>query len=172
MTGNLIRSLDPRSLLPPVAVLAGIVLLGAAPMAAQGLFATVAFGVLAAVVCRRLQLLLLRRGLGPTAAVAVTDTVFVLVIGSLAVAFVFDYVLQPRMMSTNLDLSPVVVIVSILFRTFVIGAMGAVLAAPLTIALRAVLLPYPGARWFVALLGPVPGETEKQATSGTEAVPG
>lgn len=335
-------SLDPRSLLPPVAVLAGIVLLGAALMAAQGLFATVAFGALAAVICRQLQLLLLRRGTGSKAAVAVTVTAFVVVIGSLAAAFIaslialaaeisgesealaqqlrdlaasfglatglppdsvpqvdvsmllaaarsllgmigpavtgllmaflivtyllldadglrarmlrvtspgiiarydtlavelvvyirvravlgaaaaiadvvlllvlgvpyavlwgvvsflfsfvpnigfvlalipptvlayldggigpalavvvgytainlaFDYVLQPRMMSTNLDISPVVVIVSILFWTFVIGAMGALLAVPLTIALRAVLLPYPGARWFVALLGPVP----------------
>lgn len=335
-------SLDPRSLLPPVAVLAGIVLLGAALMAAQGLFATVAFGALAAVICRRLQLVLLRRGMGSKAAIAVTVTAFVVVIGSLAAAFIaslialaaeisgesealsqqlrdlaasfglatglppdsvpqvdvsmllaaarsllgmigpavtgllmaflivtyllldadglrarmlrvtspgiiarydslavelvvyirvravlgaaaaiadvvlllvlgvpyailwgvvsflfsfvpnigfvlalipptvlayldggigpalavvvgytainlaFDYVLQPRMMSTNLDISPVVVIVSILFWTFVIGAMGALLAVPLTIALRAVLLPYPGARWFVALLGPVP----------------
>ena len=354
-------SLDPRSLLPPVAVLAGIVLLGAALMAAQGLFATVAFGALAAVICRRLQLLLLRRGMGSKAAVAVTVTAFVVVIGSLAAAFIaslialaaeisgesealaqqlrdlaasfglatglppdsvpqvdvsmllagarsllgmigpavtgllmaflivtyllldadrlrarmlrvtspgiiarydalavelvvyirvravlgaaaaiadvvlllvlgvpyavlwgvvsflfsfvpnigfvlalipptvlafldggigpalavvvgytainlaFDYVLQPRMMSTNLDISPVVVIVSILFWTFVIGAMGALLAVPLTIALRAVLLPYPGARWFVALLGPVPveaGEPVEPAAGAAEPAAG
>ena len=353
------RSLDPRSLLPSVAVLAGIVLLGAAIMAAQGLFATVAFGALAAVICRRLQLLLLRRGMGSKAAVAVTVTAFVVVIGSLAAAFIaslialaaeisgesetlaqqlkdlaasfglatglppdsvpqvdvsmllagarsllgmigpavtgllmaflivtyllldadglrarmwrvtspgiiarydslavelvvyikvraalgaaaaiadvvlllalgvpyailwgvvsflfsfvpnigfvlalipptvlafldggigaalavvvgytainlaFDYVLQPRMMSTNLDISPVVVIVSILFWTFVIGAMGALLAVPLTIALRAVLLPYPGARWFVALLGPVPvdaGEPVEPSTGSAAPV--
>ena len=38
---------------------------------------------------------------------------------------------------------------------------GALLAVPLTIALRAILVPFPGARWFVALLGPVPpGRTE------------
>ncbi|MCJ7710139.1 MAG: AI-2E family transporter, partial [Chloroflexi bacterium] len=355
MVDNPIRSLDPRSLLPSVAVLAGIVLLGAALMAAQGLFATVAFGALAAIICRRLQLLLLRRGLGSMSALAVTVTAFVLVIGSLAAAFVasiialavelsgesealaeqlralaesfglatglppdsvpqidvsvllaavrsmlamiapavtgllmaflivtyllldannlrarmlrvaspgiiarydalavelvvyikvravlgaaaavadvvlllvlgvpyavlwgvvsflfsfvpnigfvlalipptvlaflnggivpalavvvgytvinlaFDYVLQPRMMSTNLEISPVVVIVSIMFWTFLIGAMGALLAVPLTIALRAVLLPYPGARWFVALLGPVPGETEGAAGPAMDA---
>jgi AI-2 transport protein TqsA len=358
---NPAKSLDPRSLLPSVAVLAGIVLLGAALMAAQGLFATVAFGALAAVICRRLQLDLLRRGVGSKAAVAVTVTAFVVVIGSLAAAFIaslialaaeisgesealaqqlkdlagsfglatglppdsvpqvdvstllaaarsllamigpavtgllmavlivtyllidadglrarmlrvtspgiiarydtlavelvvyikvravlggaaaiadvvlllvlgvpyaflwgvvsflfsfvpnigfvlalipptvlafldggigpalavvvgytainlaFDYVLQPRMMSTNLDISPVVVIVSILFWTFVIGAMGALLAVPLTIALRAVLLPYPGARWFVALLGPVPVEAAdvaEPAADAAEATPG
>jgi predicted PurR-regulated permease PerM len=351
---NPVKSLDPRSLLPSVAVLAGSVLLGAALMAAQGLFATVAFGALAAVICRRLQLLLLRRGMGSKGAVAVTVTAFVVVIGSLAAALIaslialaaeisgesetlaqqlkdlagsfglatglppdsvpqvdvstllagarsllamigpavtgllmavlivtyllidadglrarmlrvtspgiiarydtlavelvvyikvravlggaaaiadvvlllvlgvpyaflwgvvsflfsfvpnigfvlalipptvlafldggigaalavvvgytainlaFDYVLQPRMMSTNLDISPVVVIVSILFWTFVIGAMGALLAVPLTIALRAVLLPYPGARWFVALLGPVPEEAGEAVESAAD----
>jgi AI-2 transport protein TqsA len=356
MPDNPLRSRDPRSLLPSVAVLAGIVLVAAALHAAQGLFATVAFGALAAVICRRLQLLLLRRGMGSKAAVAVVVTVFVLVIGSLAVAFIaslialaaeisgesatltqqfkdlagsfglatglppdsvpqvdvstllvaarsllgmigpavtgllmavlivtyllidadglrarmlrvtlpgiiarydtlavelvvyikvravlggaaaiadvvlllvlgvpyavlwgvvsflfsfvpnigfvlalipptvlafldggigaavavvvgytainlaFDYVLQPRMMSTNLDLSPVVVIVSILVWTFVIGAMGALLAMPLTIALRTVLLPYPGARWFVALLGPVPEDAGEPVEAAAEAV--
>jgi predicted PurR-regulated permease PerM len=342
MAANPFRSLDPRSLLPSVAVLAGIVVLLAGLQAAQGLVATVAFASLAAVICRRLQLALLRRGLRPWLALAMTVVGFVLVIGSLAAAFVasiialvaeigkdtdalaarlaelaqtfgiatglppesvpqvpvgdllsgarsllgfvlpavtgllmavlivtyllldasrlrermldatsagviarydalarelwiyikvratlgaatavvdtlllvvlgvpyaflwgvvsflfsfvpnigfvlalvppallafldggivpallavggyvainlaFDYVLQPRMMSLELDLSPVVTIVCILAWTFLIGASGALLAVPLTIALRAVLLPFPGARWFVALLGPVP----------------
>jgi predicted PurR-regulated permease PerM len=76
--------------------------------------------------------------------------------GYVAINLAFDYVLQPRMMSTELDISPVVTIVCILVWTFLIGASGALLAVPLTIALRAILLPFPGARWFVALLGPVP----------------
>src|SRR5829696_2416207 len=78
------------------------------------------------------------------------------VIGYVAINLTFDYVLQPRMMSSNLDLSPVVVIVSILAWTVVIGPAGALLAVPLTIALRVLLVPFEGARWFVALLGPVP----------------
>ena len=90
-------------------------------------------------------------GIGPALAV---------VIGYMAINLAFDYVLQPRMMSTNLDISPVVVIVSIMVWTFVIGAMGALLAVPLTIVLRTLLMPYPGARWFVALLGPVPAEAD------------
>ncbi len=98
----------------------------------------------------------LEGGIGPALAVVVGYTV---------INLAFDYVLQPRMMSTELEISPVVVIVSILFWTFVIGAMGALLAVPLTIALRAVLLPYPGARWFVALLGPVPDEAAEPAGS-------
>jgi predicted PurR-regulated permease PerM len=92
-------------------------------------------------------------GIGPAIAV---------VVGYVAINLAFDYVLQPRMLSISLDLSPVVTIVSILAWTVIIGPMGALLAVPLTIAMRAVLLPFPGARWFVALLGPVPGDTRAE----------
>jgi AI-2 transport protein TqsA len=66
-------------------------------------------------------------------------------------------------MSTSLDLSPVVVVVSILAWTVVIGPAGALLAVPLTIAVRVLLAPFDGARWFVALLGPIPGEDDEPA---------
>jgi len=78
------------------------------------------------------------------------------VVGYVAINLLFDYVLQPRMMQADLDLSPVVVITTIVIWTALIGPMGALLAVPLTIALRAVLVPFEGAHWFVALLGPVP----------------
>lgn len=83
--------------------------------------------------------------------------------GYVVINLAFDYVAQPRVMATSLDISPVVVIVSILVWTVLIGAMGALLAVPLTIVLRAILVPYPGARWFVALLGPVPPERDEPA---------
>jgi AI-2 transport protein TqsA len=110
-------------------------------------------------------LALLDGGLGPAIAV---------VVGYVAINLAFDYVLQPRLLSISLDLSPVVTIVSILAWTVIIGPMGALLAVPLTIAMRAVLLPFPGARWFVALLGPVPGaspaEVEREPTVAEAAV--
>jgi predicted PurR-regulated permease PerM len=93
-------------------------------------------------------------GLGPAVAV---------VVGYVVINLAFDYVLQPRILSVNLDISPVVVIVSILFWTVVIGPAGALLAVPLTITLRVLLLPFENARWFVALLGPVPGDHEAPA---------
>ncbi|HEY4753143.1 MAG TPA: AI-2E family transporter, partial [Candidatus Limnocylindrales bacterium] len=71
------------------------------------------------------------------------------VVGYVAINLLFDYVLQPRMMQTDLDLSPVVVITTIVIWTALIGPMGALLAVPLTISLRAVLAPFPGARWFL-----------------------
>ena len=101
--------------------------------------------------------------------------------GYVAINLAFDYVVQPRVMASSLDISPVVVIVSILAWTFLIGATGALLAVPLTIALRAILVPFPGARWFVALLGPVtpggaepvePVEPAAPATPAGPATPG
>ena len=79
---------------------------------------------------------LFEHGLGPALAV---------VIGYVAINLAFDYVLQPRMLSISLDLSPVVTIVSILAWTVIIGPMGALLAVPLTITMRALLMPFPGA---------------------------
>jgi AI-2 transport protein TqsA len=87
------------------------------------------------------------------------------VVGYVVINLAFDYVLQPRVMSTSLDLSPVVVVVSILAWTVVIGPAGALLAVPLTIAVRVLLAPFDGARWFVALLGPIPGDPEADAPS-------
>jgi predicted PurR-regulated permease PerM len=102
-------------------------------------------------------------GLGPAIAV---------VAGYVVINLAFDYVLQPRVMSASLDLSPVVVIVSILAWTVIIGPAGALLAVPLTIALRVLLVPFDGARWFVALLGPVPGDPAPVDAPPVEAGPG
>ncbi len=83
---------------------------------------------------------------GPASAIAV-------VVGYVVINLAFDYVLQPRVMSTTLELSPVVTIATILVWTALIGPAGALLAVPLTITVRALLLPFPGAAWFVAFLG-------------------
>ena len=83
---------------------------------------------------------------GPLSAVAV-------VAGYVVINLAFDYVLQPRVFATTLEVSPVVTIVTILVWTLLIGPAGALLAVPLTITLRAILLPFPGTAWFVAFLG-------------------
>jgi predicted PurR-regulated permease PerM len=94
------------------------------------------------------------------------------VVGYVAINLAFDYVLQPRMMAVELDLSAVVTIVSILVWTLLVGPMGALLAVPLTIATRAILLPYPGAHWFIALLGPVPDDPVPDDVAADGALPG
>jgi predicted PurR-regulated permease PerM len=83
---------------------------------------------------------------GPLSAIAV-------VAGYVVINLAFDYVLQPRVFATTLEVSPVVTIVTILVWSLLIGPAGALLAVPLTITLRAILLPFPGTAWFVAFLG-------------------
>ncbi len=83
---------------------------------------------------------------GPASAIAVVS-------GYIVINLAFDYVIQPRVVATTLEVSPVVTIVTILVWTLLIGPAGALLAVPLTIALRAMLLPFPGTAWFVAFLG-------------------
>jgi len=59
---------------------------------------------------------LLELGLGPAVLV---------VVGYVVINLAFDYILQPRIMATDLDISPVVVIVAILVWTAIIGPVGA-----------------------------------------------
>lgn len=101
-------------------------------------------------------------GLGPA---------ILVVVGYVVINLAFDYVLQPRVMSRSLDLSPVVVLVSILAWTVIIGPIGALLAVPLTIVLRVLLVPFEGARWFVALLGPIPGDGDAEPPAEPAADP-
>ncbi len=61
---------------------------------------------------------------GPLTAVAV-------VAGYVVINLAFDYVLQPRVFATTLEVSPVVTIVTILVWTLLIGPAGALLAVPL-----------------------------------------
>jgi AI-2 transport protein TqsA len=49
-----------------------------------------------------------------------------------------DYLIQPRFIGSRVDLSPVVVTVSLLFWAVVLGGAGAIFAVPLTIVVAAV----------------------------------
>ena len=50
--------------------------------------------------------------------------------------FLVDSVLKPRIMAEGLDLSPLVVIVALVFWSWVLGPIGAIVAVPLTMVLR------------------------------------
>jgi predicted PurR-regulated permease PerM len=92
------------------------------------------------------------------------------VAGYVVINLAFDYVLQPRVFATSLEISPVVTIATILVWTLLIGPAGALLAVPLTIALRALLLPFPGTAWFVGFLGQEVAVGVDEATGQAVAV--
>jgi len=69
---------------------------------------------------------------GPASSAAV-------VVGFTLINLAQDYLLQPRMMGSELNLSSLVVLLSIVAWTWILGAAGALLAVPLTVGLVAIL---------------------------------
>ena len=63
----------------------------------------------------------------------------VVVVGFLLANAVVEQVLQPRLLGRELELSPLEILVSLLFWGWVLGPIGAVVAVPLTIAVKRLL---------------------------------
>jgi len=84
-------------------------------------------------------------GLGVLPAVAV-------VVGYILINFAQDHFLQPVVMGSELNLSPLVVFLSVLAWAWILGAAGALLAVPLTVGLVALLEASPSTARIAALL--------------------
>ncbi len=74
------------------------------------------------------------------------------VAGFTMINFAQDYLLQPKMMGTELNLSPLVIFLSIIVWAWILGPAGALLAVPLTVGVVALLEASPGARGIAALM--------------------
>jgi predicted PurR-regulated permease PerM len=75
--------------------------------------------------------------------------------------FVIQSIIQPKFVADAVDLSLSLTFLSLIFWTFVIGPMGAVLAIPLTLLTKALLLDVdPNTQWISSLVtgGPAPPE--------------
>jgi AI-2 transport protein TqsA len=75
--------------------------------------------------------------------------------------FIIQSVIQPKVMSDTVNLSLTLTFLSLVFWTFVIGPIGAILAIPMTLLAKALLLDIdPNTRWVSSLLegGPAPPE--------------
>ena len=75
------------------------------------------------------------------------------ILGYVVVNIVVGSILEPRIMGRSLGLSPVVVLLSLLFWGWVWGGVGLILAVPLTMVAK-ILLEHSDGRWLAALLGP------------------
>jgi predicted PurR-regulated permease PerM len=62
----------------------------------------------------------------------------IIVLGFLVLNFLIDNVIKPRFMQSGLDVSPLVGLLSLVVWSFLLGPTGALLALPLTIALKRV----------------------------------
>lgn len=89
-------------------------------------------------------LAMVQLGLGPSALVAV---------GFLAVNFGVGNIIEPRIMGRGLNLSPLVVFLSLVFWGWVLGPVGMLLSIPLTMTVKIALESFPETQWVGVMLG-------------------
>jgi len=73
--------------------------------------------------------------------------------GYLAINLVIGQFMEPRIMGRGLGLSPLVVLISLVFWGWVLGPVGMLLSVPLTMMLKIALEAYPDTLWVGAVLG-------------------
>jgi len=76
--------------------------------------------------------------------------------GYLAVNFMLDNLVEPRLMGRRLGLSALVVFLSLIFWGSLLGLIGMVLSIPLTMILKLACESNESTRWLAVLLGPEP----------------
>ncbi len=76
----------------------------------------------------------------------------IVVIGFIVINFIVDNVIKPRFVGESLDLSPAVVVLSLVFWGWLLGPVGALLAVPLSITARFLFEGVPELRWIAHLM--------------------
>ncbi|MBF6455075.1 AI-2E family transporter [Nocardia cyriacigeorgica] len=114
-------------------------------------------------------------GLIPPALLALLDggpmaMVWVIVVYSV-INFVIQSIIQPKFVGDAVGLSVTVTFLSLVFWSWVLGALGALLAIPLTLLVKALLLDIdPSTRWVDALIGGASGDDEDAVPTPDESV--
>ncbi|MBW2500821.1 MAG: AI-2E family transporter [Deltaproteobacteria bacterium] len=94
----------------------------------------------------------------PPIALAIIDnslqTSGLVALGYLSINLSIGNFLEPRVMGREVGISPLVVLMSLVFWGWVLGPVGMVLAVPLTVILKLMLDVQPSTRWLAILLGP------------------
>jgi len=70
--------------------------------------------------------------------------------------------IQPKMMGDNLNISPIIVFLSLFVWGYLLGAIGAILAVPMTLLLFTILEQFDATRGFVKLLRPASKDDEER----------
>src|SRR3954447_21356607 len=121
-------------------------------------------------------------GLVPPALLALLEggpeLMIIVIVAYSVINFIIQSIIQPKFVSDAVSLSLTLTFLSLVFWSFVIGPIGAVLAIPLTLLVKALLLDVdPNTRWISSLLssGPAPpddDDTDDRSDRKSEAFPG
>ncbi len=76
----------------------------------------------------------------------------IVVVGFIAINTIIDNVIKPRFVGESLDLSPAVVVLSLVFWGWLLGPVGALLAVPLSIAVKFLFESFDEVRWLAHLM--------------------
>ena len=92
-------------------------------------------------------------------------TAVIVIAGFVILNAIVDNILQPRLMGQDLNLSPVVVFLSLFLWSFLLGGIGMLLAMPLTILTVIVFEQFQETRWLAVLMStnPIPSKKEESA---------
>jgi len=89
------------------------------------------------------------------------------VVGFLLIDAVVENVAKPKFLGESLDMAPVVIILSLIFWAAVLGPVGALLAVPLTMAVKQLVLETDDqARWLAELMSA--GADDREAAGGQD----
>jgi predicted PurR-regulated permease PerM len=117
-------------------------------------------------------------GLVPPALLALLEggprLMMIVIVAYSVINFIIQSIIQPKFVADAVNLSLTLTFLSLVFWAFVIGPLGAVLAIPLTLLAKALLLDVdPNTRWISNLLvgGPAPPE-EADSDKTPESEPG
>ena len=76
-----------------------------------------------------------------------------IILGGLGVAvFLIDNILMPKLQGDELNIDPLLVLISIGFWGLILGAPGVLLSTPLTVTVMAIASEFDGARWLAILI--------------------
>jgi len=113
-------------------------------------------------------------GLVPPALLALLEggprLMIIVIVAYSVINFTIQSIIQPKFVANAVNLSLTVTFLSLVFWTFVIGPIGAILAVPLTLLVKSLLFDLdPRTRWMSGLLesGPIPPEdVDAEANAG------
>ncbi len=81
-------------------------------------------------------------------------------------------IITPRVLGKGLKISPLVVFISVFIWAWLLGAVGAILAIPLTMLLIVILDSFEATQWIATLMRYVPGSEEKPDPNAVDQVKG